>query len=247
MFRQKIWMIPIAYILGMCSIIVGLYLVATNYISSLWLLAWLIGHMACSLFVTVGLHRYFSHGSFTTNKFWHSILAIGSNLGIHGSPQAWSTAHITHHEYSDTNRDPHNVNISYLLWKSYNKVPMSLWRLKHLSNDPILKFTHRYSTLLILSFSLILYYIDPMLLLFGYLMPLGSVHFIGAVHQITTHKNGIVKNMPYMEWILPASGEWYHKYHHDNPRSPNFGNKWYHLDFGYLLIKLIRTNKEILV
>jgi stearoyl-CoA desaturase (delta-9 desaturase) len=242
MFRQQIWLIPLAYILGIISIIMGIYLITNNYISWYFIFLWLIGHITFSLFVTVGLHRYFSHGSFTTNKLWHTVLAVGSNLTIHGSPLAWSTAHITHHEHSDTPRDTHNTSITYLIWKSYNNVPMSLWRLKHLSRDPVLKFTHRYSLLIIILFATLLYHISPLVLLFGYLMPLGSIHFIGAVHQVISHKNSTIRNMPYMEWILPASGEWYHKYHHDNPRSPSFGNKWYHLDFGYLLISLIKTN-----
>jgi len=243
MFRQKIWMIPIFYLIGLLSIFIGITIIYLGLADPTWLLAWLLGHIMCSIFVTVGLHRYFSHGSFIVGKMWHTLLAIGSNLCVHGSPQAWSTAHITHHEYADTDRDPHNVSLSYLIWKTYNNVPMSLWRLKHLSKDPILKFTHRYSLLIILIYILILYSINPLLLLFGYLMPLGSVHFIGAVHQVISHNSGNIRNMPYMEWILPASGEWYHKYHHENPRSSNFGNKWYHLDFGYLFIKLIQKPK----
>lgn len=241
MFRQRVWMIPLAYISGMLGIVLGIYLIANNYVPWYYLFVWIAGHVILGMFVSVGLHRYFSHGSFIVNKFWHTVLAVCTHLGIHGSPQAWAAAHTTHHDYADTPKDFHKVSLSYLIWKSYNNVPMSLWRLKDLSHDPILKLTHRYSLVIIVTFALMLYLINPMLLLFGYLMPIGSVHFTGAVHQTTTHKHGIVKSMPYMEWVLPASGEWLHKYHHDNPGSAKLGTKWYHLDLGYLFINLIRT------
>lgn len=233
-------MIPLAYLLGLVGILIGFYALYQGYAEPKWLWAWLAGHVIASLTITVALHRYFSHGAFVTNKVWHTVLAVVSNLIFHGSPQAWATAHITHHEQADTDLDPHKTKLSYLIWKNYRNVPLSLWRLKHLSKDPILKFTHRYALLLVAAVALVLYAISPWALLFGYLMPLGSVHFIGAVHQVTSHTGPQgARNLPLMEFILPASGEWHHKYHHDNPRAVRFGTKWYYLDFGYWFIRLI--------
>ena len=43
-------------------------------------------------------------------------------------------------------------------------------------------------------------------------------------------------------WIcgLLTGGEGYHGNHHNNPKSSKLGKKWYQIDFGYELIKLMK-------
>jgi stearoyl-CoA desaturase (delta-9 desaturase) len=240
-FKQPLWLISLGYLSGMFGLILGFTLIYLEYVSMSWLILWVISHVFLSLMVTVGLHRYFAHGSFKTSKTWHNIMAYSSILLLSGSPFGWATAHIAHHIYSDTNKDPHLVGLDYLIWKRYKNVRMPKRRLRHIINDKTLVFVHRYGfPLWMLAVLTILLIGGWKVLLFGYLMPLGSVHFIGAVHQVTSHKNKQPRNLPLLEFILPAAGEWNHKRHHEHANAIDMRNNWWNLDIGYLFIKLIQ-------
>lgn len=241
MFKQPLWMISVAHIVGVLSVVLGVYLLVTGTVSALWVIPWILFHVLSSLMVSVGLHRYFSHGAFKTSKFWHNFMALYSVLLVSGSPQGWATAHNAHHIHSDTDLDPHISNWTYLVWKRYKQVPMPMRRLKALAGDPVLAFVHRYGMPLLLGFILVLAFISPLLLLYGYLMPLGTVHLIGGIHQVISHKNLQPRNLALLEFIFPACGEWLHKTHHDFPGRKNFRTKWWHPDLGALFISWIET------
>lgn len=239
--HQRLWMIPAAYYAGLVAIAAGLGLVASGRASAFWLAAWLAGHLAGALLLSVGLHRYFSHGAFKTSPFWHGAMAVGSILLFQGSPQGWAAAHSTHHVHSDTERDPHYANMAYLWNKRYRDVPMVRWRLRMLADDRTLKFVHRNALAIAAGFSVMILLLSWKLYLFGYLMALGSSHFIGAVHQITSHRGGAPRDLPALEWIFPACGEWRHRFHHRFPSEWQFGTRWWHLDMGAWVIRAIKT------
>lgn len=242
MLRQPLWMIPMGYYLGLAGIALGIWLVATGAVSAWWLLAWAAFHVLGSLMLSVGLHRYFSHGAFETTPFWHRFMALYSVLLLNGSPQGWAAAHNTHHAHSDTDRDPHFADWNYLFDKRYRDVPMVRWRLRALAGDQTLAFVHRYGLPLWAAACLAMLLASPTFFIFGYLMPLGSTHLIGAVHQITSHRGGQPRDLPWLEFIFPACGEWLHKTHHDHPGWSDFRTRWWHLDLGAAFIRLIRTN-----
>lgn len=246
-FTQRLWMIAVAHLIGVASVAAALLFYSDVDVT--WWLLVLLGHFGAGAAVSVGLHRYFTHASFKTTEFWHWTLAVYSTLTVQGSPLGWAAAHATHHRWSDTDRDPHMVDLSYLLWKRYNRVPMVLRGVRRLVSDPAAVFTHRYAVLIILSWVATLLALGVFTstgikpLLFGYLVPLGTVHTVGAIHQVTSHRFGKVANWPLLEYLLPASGEWNHGHHHDKPKSAKLATAWWHLDTGWWLIKLIRTDK----
>lgn len=248
MFTQRLWMIPVAHWIGLLSLVVAVSMLLAGT-SPWWILLWIIGQICASLSVSVGLHRYFTHGAFETTQFWHTALALYSTLTVQGSPIGWAAAHMTHHVHSDGPGDPHKVTIDYLWKKQYRKVPMVMWRVKHLVKDPVMAFTHRYALLIIAAWVTLLLLVGLLTatgilpLIFAYFAPLGTTHMIGAIHQVTSHRGSTPHNLTYMEWILPACGEWQHKFHHEYPRAWQFGTKWYHLDLGAVFIKLIRTKQ----
>ena len=58
--------------------------------------------------ITVGYHRYFTHGSFKTNRTIKIILAIMGSMALQGSIAQWVADHRKHHKYSDEVGDPHS-------------------------------------------------------------------------------------------------------------------------------------------
>ena len=58
--------------------------------------------------ITVGFHRYFTHGSFKANRALKVAMAVAGSLAIEGPVVRWVADHRKHHAYSDADGDPHS-------------------------------------------------------------------------------------------------------------------------------------------
>jgi stearoyl-CoA desaturase (Delta-9 desaturase) len=58
--------------------------------------------------VTVGFHRYFTHGSFKAKRPLRLTLAVAGSMAIEGSVIRWVADHRRHHAFSDREGDPHS-------------------------------------------------------------------------------------------------------------------------------------------
>lgn len=58
--------------------------------------------------ITVGYHRYFTHGSFKAGRFTKILLALAGSMALEGSISQWVADHRKHHKYSDEVGDPHS-------------------------------------------------------------------------------------------------------------------------------------------
>src|SRR6266536_352040 len=71
--------------------------------------------------VTVGYHRYFTHGSFKAKTGLRVALAIAGSLAIEGPVITWVSDHRRHHKYSDREGDPHSPWRFGNDWKALTK------------------------------------------------------------------------------------------------------------------------------
>ncbi|WP_412544517.1 acyl-CoA desaturase [Longispora sp. K20-0274] len=58
--------------------------------------------------ITVGFHRYFTHGGYKAKRWLRVTLAVAGSMAIQGSPTQWVADHRRHHQYSDLEGDPHS-------------------------------------------------------------------------------------------------------------------------------------------
>ncbi|WP_051110614.1 acyl-CoA desaturase [Longispora albida] len=58
--------------------------------------------------ITIGFHRYLTHGSFKAQRWLRVALAVAGSMAIQGSPTQWVADHRRHHQYSDLEGDPHS-------------------------------------------------------------------------------------------------------------------------------------------
>ncbi len=58
--------------------------------------------------ITVGYHRYFTHGSFKARTGTRVALAVAGSMAIEGPVTRWVADHRRHHAYSDKEGDPHS-------------------------------------------------------------------------------------------------------------------------------------------
>lgn len=65
-------------------------------------------YFASGLGVTVGFHRYLTHGSFKAKRWLRVALAVAGSLSVEGAPTQWVADHRRHHAFSDVEGDPHS-------------------------------------------------------------------------------------------------------------------------------------------
>jgi stearoyl-CoA desaturase (Delta-9 desaturase) len=92
-----------------------------------WGLGWhdvliaLAFYWVSGLGITVGYHRYFTHGSFKAKTGLRVGLAVAGSLAIEGPVITWVSDHRRHHKYSDREGDPHSPWRYGNDWKALSK------------------------------------------------------------------------------------------------------------------------------
>jgi len=81
----------------------------------------LVFYWVSGLGVTVGYHRYFTHGSFKAKTGLRVALAVAGSLAIEGPVLTWVSDHRRHHKYSDREGDPHSPWRYGDDWKALSK------------------------------------------------------------------------------------------------------------------------------
>ena len=230
-----------------------------------------ISHWYLSLFVqTIFLHRYASHQMFTMTPFVEkgffllTILAQGTSFL---KPSLYSILHNKHHEFADTDQDPHTPvkhsnYFSFMLetLKNYNEGSILLKKkkitsLKLPSWDRVEKIADTYLIRFIFlsSYILFYYYYAPNLWFF-LLIPIhalmGPIHgfivnWFGHKHGYRNFENTGDCSTNTLPVDLLMSGELYQNNHHKFPTKSNFAHRWFEVDFGYLSMLLLEKFKLI--
>jgi stearoyl-CoA desaturase (delta-9 desaturase) len=68
----------------------------------------LVCYVTAGVGITVGFHRYLTHGSFKAQRWLRVTLAIAGSMAVEGTPTQWVADHRRHHAYSDLEGDPHS-------------------------------------------------------------------------------------------------------------------------------------------
>ncbi|MFD2420169.1 acyl-CoA desaturase [Amycolatopsis pigmentata] len=79
-----------------------------------WGVSWLdltiaaVFYLVSTLGITVGYHRYFTHGAFKAKRPLRIGLAVAGGLAAQGPVIGWVADHRRHHAFSDRQGDPHS-------------------------------------------------------------------------------------------------------------------------------------------
>ena len=79
-----------------------------------WGLGWtdialgVVFYCISGLGISVGYHRYFTHGSFKARTPLRVLLAVAGSLAMQGPVIRWVSDHRRHHAYADKEGDPHS-------------------------------------------------------------------------------------------------------------------------------------------
>jgi stearoyl-CoA desaturase (delta-9 desaturase) len=228
-------------------------------------LIFFILHWYLSLFFqSVFHHRYAAHSQFTMNKGWEKFFFIGCFItqgSSYLSAKAYGLLHRLHHAHTDTELDPHSpsysTNIGTLLLKtrnSYNDIFLgkTVVEEQYHKNLPdwnaFDKLAHNWIARVLwgATYVVIYYFIVTawwMWLFLPITFALGAIH--GLAINWWAHKFGYrnFENEDTSKNILPLDilfwGEGYHNNHHQFPGRPNYAIKWFEVDFGYTMVRLL--------
>lgn len=243
MFRHRSWMSTAAYWLGILALL-SLPFRGENLATATACIAFL--YLVGSITISVGYHRLFCHNSFKTCEWVRHAFAFSGVLFMYSSPLQWAVTHATHHKRSDTPLDPHPRPLSAqaMLLKGYRDVPLNTWKARGMLRcGPMHAVVDRYYVAIWMVMATLMLAVSPWFFLDAYLPALGLAHFVGALHNTFSHYNGAPRNLWLLEYLIPSSGEWLHKTHHNHPGRASFRTRWWHLDMGAVFIQLIKTTK----
>ncbi|MFA1541172.1 acyl-CoA desaturase [Actinomadura monticuli] len=203
--------------------------------------------------ITVGYHRYFTHGSFKARRGLKIFMALAGSMAIEGPVITWVADHRRHHKHSDKEFDPHSpwrfgddwkALTKGLLWAHYgwlfdaNRTSKQRFA-KDLLNDRDIRRIHAaFPGLVAVSFLL------PAVL--GGLVTMSWTGFLTAlfwagfvritlVHHVTWSINSICHTFGKEEfevrdksrnvwWLaIPSLGESWHNLHHSDPTCARHG------------------------
>jgi len=235
----------------------------------IFILLFFVLHWTFSLFFhTAFLHRYGSHKMYTmhpvTEKIFYFLTWFFQGSSFL-NPRAYAVMHRMHHEYSDTEKDPHSphffkdiVQMMVHTRRIYNdfltgkRTPESrfsddlpVWPvLDRIGDHWLVRLLWGAAYAVI--YLLLIYKFD---LSYGWLLLL-PVHFLigpvqGAIVNWCGHKYGYTnfdngdrsKNSEF--WGFALLGELFQNNHHKYPDSLNFAKKWFELDPTYLVLKVL--------
>ena len=187
-----------------------------------------------SLGAHIGLHRYFTHGSFKTTPTKHKILTWLSFFSCEGTPIMWFIHHNHHHQHSDTELDissPKYGFVNAFLWNLRSKEYWEKKQVKifpkHLFRDRTVKFIHNNYFSLWILIGIISFIIDWRIFLFFVLFPIGHNNMAGSIFNVLLHTklpksyrtyntNDLSQNNQYQAYFM--LGEGLHNNHHADPR-----------------------------
>lgn len=137
------------------------YSVIYHWNWSFFLIALVIAKLIGYIGNEIGMHRFWSHKSFKTEKWKEMLMHICAVPLLCGSSIAFVGIHRQHHAYSDTEHDPHQTNsaLKTLFYIRDSKTQISPKIVADLIKCPVHKFLHEHYfkiNIIVLLFALVI-------------------------------------------------------------------------------------------
>lgn len=233
--------------------LVAIYFLIFHF-SWLFVLYTALGFYILGIFgASIGFHRYLTHQSFKTSKFFDWLMIICGSLTGQGSPIFWVALHKFHHKHSDEEVDIHSPRRgfwnAFILWQIRPIQPISSMANRSMYVHPLIKFIHRNYYKLYWGTVALIYLINPFFGLF--FMSFGGFFVLGMFENlgnVVFHDNrfgyrnyDLPDNSRNVAWnaYITLGGGW-HNNHHRWPGRYRFGEKWWEFDVSARIIELIK-------
>jgi len=236
MIPLKPWTILIAQIIAHLSII-PLIIYGELW---MWAVVLFVYFLNGCLGMTMTYHRLLSHRSWNAPKWIEYLFTLFATIGLTGSAIAWVAVHREHHKHTDTDKDPHSPTFKGFLWAHWLSMfaKVKPRYVTDLIRDKFFVVQHKHYFDINIAYGIVLYLIDPMAVLYAWLVPAMILWNAGSAIISISHRH----TKPSNDLILALTtwGEGYHTVHHEHPGKNRFGK----FDFAGWLIQHIGTKND---
>lgn len=240
---HKLFLIQlVAHIMAVYWLLVYFTFTNLSYVFAVYFITGCLG-------MSITYHRLLTHRSFRTNLAVEALFTFFATVGLTGSSITWTATHRMHHRNADKKLDPHSPTILGYLRAQWG----SMYSQINLRNSPVVgmplhQFFHRYYLHINLVYGALLFFIGGLYALTTfYLVPACLLWNAGSFINTICH----TRWLGYRRYDTPDNsvnnpllgilmwGEGWHNNHHRYQNKPNIGIKWWEIDIGFLVIKLI--------
>lgn len=210
-----------------------------------------------NLGMDAGTHRYLSHRSFKLNLFFQYTVLLFSTLTTVAFLKVQVGTHRMHHKYVDTDLDPQNSRIVSWFELYFNMFVSGRgisdrfkFFIRDSLKDKVVEFYDKNYIAVILCYVLVLFLVDPYLVLFAYVIPAGyCLHTLGLVNCVIHRwgyrnydgESGDSRNNVMLAVLTLGANGW-HNNHHANPSDWRHGRKKWEVDPTSLIIRVIKND-----
>ncbi len=206
-------------------------------------------YYARMFFVTGVYHRYFSHRSYKTSRWFQFVIALLGGMSVQKGALWWAGHHRHHHKFSDKPEDLHSVRQDGLMWshvgwivardhnatrydliRDFQKYPELVWLNEHHIVPVVL-----YGVLLLAfggGFALFWGLVVSTVLLWHGTFTINSLSHVYGTRRFETEDDS--RN----NWFLAmlTMGEGWHNNHHHYQSTANQGFYWWEIDLSYYVL-----------
>ena len=223
-----------------------LYLFHQKVSAAEWAL-FIVYFICSSMAITVGYHRLFTHAAYKTNALIRFLLLFFGASTFEQSALKWASQHRQHHQFTDTNQDPYNIQkgfwYAHIGWIMFWKHRVNYDNVHDLQRSKLVMNQHHFYGL----WSVVSGVVTPLAIgawighLWGVfvmsvclrlVLVMNSAFFINSfAHTFGDQPNdkGISAKNHWLGALL-TNGEGYHNFHHRYPTDYRNGIRWYQWD-----------------
>ncbi len=216
----------------------ALVLCVTLYVVRIW-------------FITAGYHRYFSHRSYRTSRWFQFVLAFGGGTAAQKGVLWWAGHHREHHRTSDTADDIHSPlrgfwwsHVGWILCDKYSATPTR--RIRDFDRYPELRFLNRHDWLppWILGTACFLMAGLPGLFcgfMLSTVLVWHNTFFVNSLAHVMGRRRYATEDTSRNSVLIAVTtlGEGWHNNHHHYQASARNGFFWWELDPTYYALKVL--------
>ena len=205
-------------------------------------------------FVTAGYHRYFSHRSFKTSRWFQFVIAFMAMSSSQKGVLWWAAHHRHHHRFSDEDEDVHSPTLFGFFWAHIG------WILSDKYNDTRLHYIGDFAKFPELRWLDKYYLVAPTVLgvtlwllggwgLFALGFCLSTVMLwhgtftINSLSHLFGNRRYETTDTSRNNWLLAlvTLGEGWHNNHHHYMAAARQGFYWWEVDITYYGLKLLAS------
>ncbi len=201
--------------------------------------------------VTGAYHRYFSHRTYKTSRWFQFVLAFLAMSSSQKGALWWAAHHRDHHKYSDTERDPHSprmwgITYAHMGWLFDHTAETRYDRVKDLARYPELVLLNKFWLIPpVLTGVVVLLLMGASGLWIGFFLSTALLYHGTFTINSLTHVFGSQRfdagddSRNNFVLALITLGEGWHNNHHYFQASTRQGFYWWEIDITYYILKML--------